>query len=71
MNAKIKNAVKSAMIAGLTAVALTGCCLWQDKKCCCGECPKDKCCEQQRHGMNMGVSASVGTDGVKAGAEMK
>lgn len=71
MNAKISKAVKTAMVAGMTAVALTGCCLWQDKKECCGECPKDKCCEQTSPGMNMGVSASVGTDGIKAGAEIK
>ena len=80
MNKKIiTQSVKVALTAGALAAALTGCCMFGPKDCCCGKkdcCCKEpcKCCCEKKcdgkntHGINTSMTVGVGTDGIRVGS---
>ena len=82
MNKIITKTVKVALTAGALSVALTGCCLFGSKDCCCGkkdcrtscccaaaECCKSECDGAKKNGVNASMTIGVGTDGVRVGGD--
>ena len=65
MNKIITKSVKVAVTAGALAVALTGCCMFGSKDCCC----KKECCGKKTSGVNTSMTVGVGTDGVRVGSD--
>ena len=65
MNKNITKSVKVAVTAGALAVALTGCCMFGSKDCCC----EKKCCGKKTSGMNTSMTVGVGTDGIRVGSD--
>ena len=65
MNKIITKSVKVAVTAGALAVALTGCCMFGSKDCCC----EKKCCGKKTSGMNTSMTVGVGTDGIRVGSD--
>ena len=51
MNKIITQSVKVALTAGALAAALTGCCMFGSKDCCCG---KNNCCKSECDGLKNG-----------------
>ena len=70
MNKIITESVKVAVAAGALAVALTGCCMFGSKDCCCKDpCCKKACCGKKPSGVNTSMTVGVGTDGVRVGSD--
>ena len=70
MNKIITKSVKVAVTAGALAVALTGCCLFGSKDCCCKDpCCKKECCGKKTSGVNASMTVGVGTDGIHVGSD--
>ena len=70
MNKINTKAVKVALTAGALAAALTGCCMFGQKDCCCNDpCCKRECCEKKTRGINTSMTVGVGTDGVRVGSD--
>ena len=65
MNKTITKSVKVAVTAGALAVALTGCCMFGSKGCCC----EKKSCGKKTSGINTSMTVGVGTDGIHAGGD--
>ena len=65
MNKIITKSVKVAVTAGALAVALTGCCMFGSKDCCC----EKKCCGKKTSGVNTSMTVGVGTDGIRVGSD--
>ena len=64
MNKIITKSVKIALTAGALAAALTGCCMFGSKDCCC----KEKCCGKKT-GVNTSMTVGIGTDGIRVGSD--
>ena len=64
MNKIITKSVKVAITAGALAAALTGCCMFGSKDCCC----EKKCCDKKT-GVNTSMTVGVGTDGIRVGSD--
>ena len=64
MNKIITKSVKVAVTTGALAVALTGCCMFGTKDCCC----EKKCCGKKT-GVNTSMTVGVGTDGIRVGSD--
>lgn len=70
MNKKVVKLVKFAVTAGALAAALTGCCMFGSKDCCCKDSScGEKCCVKKTSGVNTSMTLGVGTDGVRVGSD--
>lgn len=69
---KLIGVIKVALVGGLLATAVTGCCLFGDDTCCDKPCCNGRtaqACPKKTRGVNTSMTVSAGTDGISLGSE--